>query len=128
MYNNIHVLVCKCGWQTAATEPPSKCAACGSPSATGHKYLGQTAEVVATIMDIRDKRIQEHADQSDLIVHQLSKQRWIVLRRIPGASFTSYGDSTARAFHTSEVVFGPNDHGLHQGPHSSTSMCPYSGS
>lgn len=110
----VYVLRCECGWHTtsnkSAPDPPTKCEACGKDGES--KLDSEVACVVATVADIRSRRVIEHAAKSDLMVVQLSKNRWIVVRN-DGAAIMNFSGGNepkeSRAYNTMEVVFGPGD-------------------
>lgn len=128
----VYVLYCPCGWQTLGKPgylrgnritKPEKCAACGAPSEgeltldtpaglllKPHiQFTDQVAGSVATLASLREERLVEHVMSHGLLVHQISKNRFVVLK-LDAIMVVVFGDGQARSFRKPEVLCGPCDY------------------
>ena len=107
MKYGIHVLHCDCGWKTMARHyAPTKCEACDKPGEA--EFTEEVAGMVCTYSDLKEGRIREYAYKSGLILYQMSKYRWVVLR--VNASFrVPYKDGQVRAYMGAEAVGQPGN-------------------
>jgi hypothetical protein len=102
---------CDCGWITMheKDEPePDKCKACGKPGEITVHRGSDVACMIMTISEKRSERINEHAHKHDLMLYQLSKNRWVIVTA-PVVSTVKYKDGQARAFRNLGPVCGPAD-------------------
>jgi hypothetical protein len=126
-FYGLYVLHCPCGWKVLKRGGGSdlfetiQCPACGRETHIDEKENGVAdrlieplhgiarAEMIATIADLRSRRVQEHAERHDLLLWRVSKSRYVVLR-LSGNHTVKYESGTARVCRELDAVAGPADY------------------